>query len=65
MADIPHPFIQESLARFAPLSADERDKIVFTHLNHTNPVADPDGDAAATVRSAGMHIASDGQLVPL
>lgn len=61
MADIPHPFIAESLERFADLPPAERAKIHFTHLNHTNPAADPDGDAAAAVRAAGMHVAREGQ----
>ena len=41
MKEIPHPFIVESLERFRTLPARERDKIHFTHLNHTNPAADP------------------------
>ena len=54
--DIPHPFIAESVARFAPLPAAERDKVFFTHLNHTNPAADPASDAARSVRDTGMHV---------
>jgi pyrroloquinoline quinone biosynthesis protein B len=54
--DIPHPFIAESVARFAPLPAAERDKVFFTHLNHTNPAADPASDAARAVGNAGMHV---------
>jgi pyrroloquinoline quinone biosynthesis protein B len=60
MADIPHPFIAESLARFAPLPASVRARIRFTHLNHTNPAADP-GPARARVEAAGMSVLSDGQ----
>ena len=65
MADIPHPFITESLKRFSSLPEIERNKIHFTHLNHTNPAADPQSDAAATVRAAGMHIAHEGQRFDL
>jgi len=54
--DIPHPFIAESVARFAPLPAAERAKVFFTHLNHTNPAADPASDAARSVGAAGMHV---------
>lgn len=65
MADIPHPFISESIDRFRPLPESERAKIVFTHLNHTNAAADPDGPAAARVTGAGMAIAHDGQVIGL
>jgi len=60
MADIPHPFIVESLERLAALPAAVRDRVYFTHLNHTNPAADPDGEAAARVRAAGMHVLAEG-----
>lgn len=65
MSEIPHPFVVESLERFAPLPAAERAKIVFTHLNHTNPAADRRGSAERRVRKAGMAIARDGMIVPL
>lgn len=59
MASIPHPFIQESIDRFAALPARERAKIRFFHLNHTNPATNEDSEAAAAVRKAGMAIAAD------
>lgn len=65
MAEIPHPFIEESLQRFAPLTATQRHKILFTHLNHTNPSANPASSAAATIRAAGMAVAFDGQILRL
>ncbi len=65
LADIPHPFVVESIARFAALPAAERAKVVFTHLNHSNPAADPRSPEAARVRAAGMRVARDGQLFGL
>jgi len=65
MAQIAHPAIVESLARFAALPATERKKIVFTHLNHSNPAADPKSAEAAAVRAAGMSIAADGRVFGL
>ncbi len=62
MAQIPHPFIVESLARFAPLEEGERRKIRFTHLNHSNPAADPGSEEAALVRAAGMSVAAEGEI---
>jgi len=65
MAAIPHPFVVESLARFAALPEGERAKVRFTHLNHSNPLADPASAAAARVRAAGESVASEGELIEL
>ena len=65
MESIPHPFVAESLTRFAPLAPELRARVRFIHLNHTNPCADPASAAAARVRAAGMSIAADGELHPL
>jgi len=62
MAEIPHPFLLESIARFASLPAEERSKIRFIHLNHTNPASNPASRAAEDVRAAGMAIAADGEV---
>ncbi|MEM9112608.1 MAG: MBL fold metallo-hydrolase [Myxococcota bacterium] len=60
MAEIPHPFITESLKRFGSLDEKERRKIRFIHLNHTNPALDPEGPAARSVVASGMSIARSG-----
>lgn len=60
MAEIPHPFITETLERLAPLPASERAKVIFTHLNHTNPASDPGSAASARIRASGMRVAWDG-----
>ncbi len=65
MQEIPHPFIRESLLRFAELPREQRSKVHFTHLNHTNPAVDPAGTASAEVRAAGMRIAAEGQVFGL
>jgi pyrroloquinoline quinone biosynthesis protein B len=65
MADIQHPFISETIARLAAAPRQPRAQVLFTHLNHTNPAADPDGAAAAAVRRAGHDVAADGQVIDL
>lgn len=65
MAEIPHPFIAESLRRFASLPEKERAKIVFVHLNHTNPAATPGSEAERAVTRAGMRVAREGERQPL
>jgi len=65
MADIPHPFMVETIARLKDLPARDRTKVAFTHLNHTNPAADPTSGAAAAVRAAAMRVAQEGEVVGL
>jgi len=65
MDEIPHPFIAESLARFASLPANERNKIYFTHFNHSNPASTESSPEAATVRAAGFHLAREGMRFEL
>jgi pyrroloquinoline quinone biosynthesis protein B len=65
MALIPHPFVAESIKRFAPLDETERKKVRFIHFNHTNPVLQPESDAARDIGRAGMAIAAQGEVVEL
>lgn len=65
MADIPHPLMIESLARFGSLTANERRRVRFIHLNHTNPALDPESDAVRRVRAAGCAIAEEGAVEAL
>ncbi len=60
MSEIPHPFVVETMERLARLPARERRKVWFTHLNHTNPLNDPNSEASRRVRRSGMHVARDG-----
>ncbi|MFN5323074.1 MAG: MBL fold metallo-hydrolase [Planctomycetota bacterium] len=65
MREIPHPFVVESLQRFARLSPEERAKIRLIHFNHTNPLLDPKSAATRQVQSAGLRIAEQGERVEL
>jgi len=61
MSEVPHPTITESLARFAALPEKERRKIIFVHLNHTNPAASPGSVAQHAIEKAGMRVAREGE----
>jgi len=61
LSTIAHPFIADSLQRFALLPAEERKKVCLTHLNHTNPASNPNSVEAARVRDAGMCVVEEGQ----
>jgi len=38
IAEIPHPLVQESMKLFDSMPAKEKEKIMFIHFNHTNPL---------------------------
>ena len=65
MSGFPHPFITKSMDRLSRLPASERAKVHFIHLNHTNPALVPGSDAQRAVEAAGMHLAVQGERVPL
>jgi pyrroloquinoline quinone biosynthesis protein B len=65
MSKVPHPLMTDTIARLAALPATERAKVRFIHLNHTNPALDATSDAARVIRDAGMHVAEEGEIVPL
>lgn len=65
LREIPHPLVHESMVRFAPLPIKERAKIRFIHLNHTNPLLDPNSAAAKELNDAGMCVAIQGEIEPL
>tara|TARA_Y100000991_G_scaffold96402_1_gene72702 strand:- start:5634 stop:6578 length:945 start_codon:yes stop_codon:yes gene_type:complete len=57
IAEIPHPFIEESLNLFKELSPEERNKVYFIHYNHTNPVLDIENRACKEIQDKGFHLA--------
>jgi pyrroloquinoline quinone biosynthesis protein B len=65
MSEVPHPFVVESIARFARLPESERRKIVFTHLNHSNPAALAGTPERAAIEAAGMRVAVEMERLDL
>jgi pyrroloquinoline quinone biosynthesis protein B len=57
IAEIPHPLVQESMELFDSLPAKEKEKIIFIHFNHTNPLLDEASKEAKLVKSKGFKIA--------
>ena len=62
MSGFPHPFITHSMERFADLPEDEKEKIYFIHLNHTNPVRYPNSPERRHVLDAGFAVAQFHQV---
>ena len=57
IAEIPHPFVIESMTQFQSLSKSEKAKIHFIHFNHTNPLLNPKSKAFKKTTNAGYHVA--------
>jgi pyrroloquinoline quinone biosynthesis protein B len=57
IAEIPHPLVQESMQLFDSLPAKEKEKIIFIHFNHTNPLLNEQSEEARLVKSKGFRIA--------
>jgi pyrroloquinoline quinone biosynthesis protein B len=56
--EIKHPLVPDTLQRFGHLVGGTR--LILTHLNHTNPVCDPESVEHAAVIDAGFEVALEG-----
>lgn len=59
MSEIPHPFIEETMLRLKDLTQEQKAKVHFIHLNHTNPALVPGGSARQAIERAGYHVAEE------
>lgn len=62
MSQIPHPFVEESMRLFKDLPEDEKSKVHFIHLNHTNPLL-RNGEEYNEVLKQGFQIAKEGMVI--
>ena len=65
MAEIPHPFMIETMDLLQDLPQKERSKVHFIHMNHTNPCLDGASAAYREVRERGFNIARLGDSFSL
>jgi len=65
MAEIPHPFIKESMELFKDLSGPDKKKIWFIHFNHTNPLLDQSSIEYKEVKNRGFNVATEGVKIIL
>ncbi len=59
--DVPHPTAIETIEYWSGWSG----QIWLTHINHTNPLLDQDGEARQIVNQAGIGVAYTRQIFPL
>ena len=57
ISEIPHPFVIETMQLFKNQPDKEKSKVHFIHLNHTNPLLNPDSEQSKEVISKGFNIA--------
>jgi pyrroloquinoline quinone biosynthesis protein B len=65
MSKILHPFVTESMEAFKNLSHQERNKVWFIHMNHTNPLLNSNSREYKRVQSEGFNIAIEGKRLAL
>ena len=65
MSEIPHPFISETIALLDSLPKAEKNKVWFTHFNHTNPVRDKNHPTRLKLEKEGYHFAEFAQEISL
>lgn len=65
MAEVPHPFVVESVDMFNNLPESEKNKIYFIHLNHSNPARDVEFSGRKRLEKEGYRFASFGMQFPL
>ncbi|OIR10596.1 MAG: hypothetical protein BEU05_01525 [Marine Group III euryarchaeote CG-Bathy2] len=59
-AEVPHPPVAETLERLGPRREGDP-RVVFIHLNHTNPLCNPDSDESAQLARSGWEVGCEGQ----
>ena len=62
MSLIPHPTISTTMEKLKHMPAEERAKIHFTHMNHTNPVHDKTSKAYAKMKANGFNVAQEREI---
>ena len=63
--EIPHPFVIESFEKFEALSEKEKNKIIFIHFNHSNPLLNPNSIESQLVLEKGFNIGKIGDVFEL
>lgn len=61
MSEVPHPFIEETIALFDGESREVKSKVIFIHFNHTNPALQVDSKERKELESLGFKFAKEGQ----
>jgi pyrroloquinoline quinone biosynthesis protein B len=63
--EIPHPLVTETIELLNHLPIDQKNKVYFIHMNHTNMMLDPNSKLTRLVNQKGFKIARVGQKLYL
>jgi len=65
ISEIPHPLVTETMNLLKELTQEDKNKVYFIHMNHTNLMLDPESELSKLVISKGFNIARLGQKLYL
>lgn len=65
MSEIPHPFVVETMALLDDLTDEQKSRVIFIHMNHTNPLLVDGSDAQQEVTRRGFRFAREGMHLDL
>lgn len=65
MSAIRHPFVSESMELLDSLEAEEKGRVIFIHMNHTNPLLRDGSEEQAEVTRRGYRYARQGMRLDL
>jgi len=65
LTKVKHPLITTTMDLLEPLVKAGKLKVRFTHLNHSNPVYEPNGAARKAIEGRGFRVVGEGEVVGL
>ena len=65
MSRILHPFVAETMALLEDLTSEEKSRVIFIHMNHTNPLLVEGSPQQAEVEARGYRFAREGMRLDL
>jgi len=65
ISEVPHPLVGETISLLENLTIEDKSKVYFIHMNHTNMMLDPKSDLSEYVTSKGFNIARLGLKLEL
>ncbi len=60
ISEVPHPFIEETIALFKNETIETKSKMIFIHFNHTNPTLQSNSKARKEIEKLGFRFANEG-----
>lgn len=65
MSEIPHPFVEETMAKLIGFSPELRNRVFFIHFNHTNPAINNREKTEKEISGHRFNLSYDGLTLPL